>query len=731
VTVNKDPRTTEEILDASENALRQFLQLKAPPNYIARILEKSELPEDASAWSKILKTIKVDDPRFERVHFLPLYEPTISHLNYILYENHVDRLDETISRLRPLCEAPGKFSSSAQRTRGVECLSYLLTERHVGWFYSAAATQLNPYHSSVLDALDWAEEALKLSLDSSDYFLASRAAYNIGRIHAIAGLSPEAVATLVEPTTDWRKKEAERFANARIRREFAIRPFFQSLDFLSKASAQIESTDEHGWQGRSIEALYHLVRFFTTADPRTPRVLAAIVEHIKTPRLARKVGQRMRKQCAAADDLIAVTDTSPGVLFDLGAIASLLDSETAVFNFTILDDFVSLTLIQGGQATNNGMNPNRVVGLLQRFFRPAAAQFEGIRGIGIGNAHSLSWKMSQDMIHITPHADDQWTMAVNRNAIILDPIWHRVLHDQLIAPFEARLAAAGVKHLVFMADLALMLIPFQLLENSNGVPLGQRYRISYCPSYALLVDALTHQMKSGRAESVLIVADPTETLPFVPWEHAMIASLFSPDKVRVLDASTASRQAVALAVRDFDVVHFATHGRFDSEDTARSGVNLGSDGWLTLEDMQQLEFKDEALIFLSACETARLNLSGRSTPLGIVPSLFEGGASTIIATFWRVNDRSTALVAARFYENWLVRKLSRLDSLAEATQWVQTVSADDAIKLSQQPVALSSARSMDSIFAGLKNWLGRPDEQVRPFTNSYYWGPFGLYGAWN
>jgi CHAT domain-containing protein len=729
VTVNKNPRTTEEILDASENALREFLRLKAPPNYVARILEKSELPEDASAWSKILKTIKAN-PMFERVGGLHLYEPTISHLNYIIYKDHVDRLDETISRLRPLCEAPGKFSSSAQRTRAVECLSYLLTERHVGWFYSAAAAQLNPHHPSVLDALDWAEAALKLA-ESSDYFLASRAAYNIGRIHAIAGLSPEVVATLVEPTTEWRKKEAERFANARIRREFAIRPFFQSLDFLSRAAAQIESTDEHGWQARSIEALYHLVRFFTTADRRTPRVLAAIVEHIKTPRLARKVGQRVLKRCAAADDLIAVTDTSPGVLFDLGAIASLLDSETAVFNFTILDDFVSLTLIQGGQATNNGMNPNRVVSVWQRFFRPAAAQFEGIRGIGIGNAHSLSWKMSQDMIHITPHADDQFTMAVKRHEIILGPIWHKKLHDQLIAPFEAQLAAAGVKHLVFMPDLALMLIPFQLLENSNGVPLGQRYHISYCPSYALLVDALTHQMQSGRAESVLIVADPTETLPFVPWESAMIASLFSPDKVRVLDASTASRQAVALAVRDFDVVHFATHGRFDSEDTARSGVNLGSDGWLTLEDMQQLEFKDEALIFLSACETARLNLSGRSTPLGIVPSLFEGGASTIIATFWKVNDRSTALVAARFYENWLVRKLSRLDSLAEATQWVQTVSADDAIKLSQQPVDASNTRSMDSIFSGFKKWLGRTDEQLRPFTNSYYWGPFGLYGAWN
>ena len=110
------------------------------------------------------------------------------------------------------------------------------------------------------------------------------------------------------------------------------------------------------------------------------------------------------------------------------------------------------------------------------------------------------------------------------------------------------------------------------------------------------------------------------------------------------------KEALASAIRDVDIVHFATHGRFDSEDVSRSGIALRSGQWLTLADMQHLTFKDGALVFLSACETARLELAGRSTPLGIVPSLFEGGASTVIATFWKVNDLSTALVAARFYE---------------------------------------------------------------------------------
>ena len=191
------------------------------------------------------------------------------------------------------------------------------------------------------------------------------------------------------------------------------------------------------------------------------------------------------------------------------------------------------------------------------------------------------------------------------------------------------------------------------------------------------------------------------------------------------------KEALASAIRDVDIVHFATHGRFDSEDVARSGIALRSGQWLTLADMQHLTFKDGALVFLRACETARLELAGRSTPLGIVPSLFEGGASTVIATFWKVNDLSTALVAARFYENWLVRKFPKLDSLKEAMEWVQSISADQVVKLSQQPVDIQAVRSMSSVFAGFKKLFGRTKDDMRhPFTNDYYWGPFALYGSW-
>jgi CHAT domain-containing protein len=333
-----------------------------------------------------------------------------------------------------------------------------------------------------------------------------------------------------------------------------------------------------------------------------------------------------------------------------------------------------------------------------------------------------------------PRSENRWDAFTKEQETFLAPEsgWQRGVHDLLMAPFEDLLMQGGVKHLVVMADLALTLIPLHLLPNAAGVTLGERFRVSYCPAYSLIPDALSRIQDSNGAQSVLIVADPSKTLRFVRWEQTMIASLFPPGNVRVMDATNASKDSLAAAVRDVDVVHFATHGRFDSEDVERSGVALQSGEWLTIDEMRKLKFKDGALVFLSACETARLKLAGRSTPLGIVPALFEAGASTVIATFWKVNDLSTALVAARFYDNWLVRKQTRIDSLIEAMRWVQTITADQVIEISREPTDIRGVRSLQTALAGLKQLFKRPVEPIAsPFATPFFWGPFALYGAWH
>ena len=40
----------EEMLETAEGILQGFLRNKCPPNYVARVLDKSSSPDDAEAW---------------------------------------------------------------------------------------------------------------------------------------------------------------------------------------------------------------------------------------------------------------------------------------------------------------------------------------------------------------------------------------------------------------------------------------------------------------------------------------------------------------------------------------------------------------------------------------------------------------------------------------------------------------------------------------------------------
>ena len=544
------PPPPEEILRTTEGTLQRLLRRKPPPNYVARVLEKSELPEDDGAWIDAVRALGGSSV-YELADSLSLHEPQISNLNHEIFNSEIGILEEAIELLKRACKAPGFFQSPSQRAGAVECLAYLLTERHLGWLVAGSGgIPLNPDNPSLIEALDRAEQALELSLECENYFLASRAAYNIGRIHYDAGLSPQVAANLehaaASTEAEWLKKGTEALlkGDRRIRRELALEPLLASFNYWVRSlSTDIRPPDDYS-ELRRVEALHRLIGL-VAANAETLELVPTLAEFLKMPQLSLKAAHRVVGHRPAAADMMAIKDSVPAVYFDFGAIARGLDAETAVFNYAILEDMVSLTLIQGGKMFSKVFHPSRVGEFWEGFFRPTSIGIEPFRSRGT----DLYWRVSMDVLHLTPKARNQWGTILERDVFILgrDAGWQMTLHDMLIAPFEAQLQQSGVKHLMFMADLALMLIPFHLFENSAGVPLGQRYRVSYCPSFALLVDALSRPMDAPGEKSVLIVSDPTDTLPFVPWERAMVASLFPPEKVRVLDSSTATNPIAHLS----------------------------------------------------------------------------------------------------------------------------------------------------------------------------------------
>ncbi len=97
------------------------------------------------------------------------------------------------------------------------------------------------------------------------------------------------------------------------------------------------------------------------------------------------------------------------------------------------------------------------------------------------------------------------------------------------------------------------------------------------------------------------------------------------------------------------------------------------------------------LVFLSACDTGRAEVSGGDEIVGLTRGFFVSGAPSFINTLWAIDDQATSMLAQRFYKNMLVRNMDKAAALREAK-----------LHLVQNG-----------------------------FESPYYWGAFVLHGDWN
>ena len=101
------------------------------------------------------------------------------------------------------------------------------------------------------------------------------------------------------------------------------------------------------------------------------------------------------------------------------------------------------------------------------------------------------------------------------------------------------------------------------------------------------------------------------------------------------------------------IFHFSGHAVFDWSKPDTSCLKFTGKERPGLAEIRSLQFAPGALVFLSACGTARTGHSvERCSPHGIVNAFFEAGAATAISTLWPVEGAAAALVAHWFYRAW-------------------------------------------------------------------------------
>jgi CHAT domain-containing protein len=114
------------------------------------------------------------------------------------------------------------------------------------------------------------------------------------------------------------------------------------------------------------------------------------------------------------------------------------------------------------------------------------------------------------------------------------------------------------------------------------------------------------------------------------------------------------------ALKQFSIVHLATHGILNDRNPELSGIVLSmvnergepEDGYLTLRDIYNLDLPAD-LVVLSACRTAIGKQVRGEGLLGLTRGFMYAGSPRVVASLWRVDDAATAELMKLFYRHML------------------------------------------------------------------------------
>jgi CHAT domain-containing protein len=231
------------------------------------------------------------------------------------------------------------------------------------------------------------------------------------------------------------------------------------------------------------------------------------------------------------------------------------------------------------------------------------------------------------------------------------------LHSILIEPVQAAGWLEGREHLTVVPHGELHYLPFQALLNEEDSFLVQRYSISYAPSATVWAQlgARPSRVSGG---GVLAMAPRAAELPATRQEMARIRDAYG-DRATILMGAEATEEALVSTAGTYDVIHLATYGVLNRTNPLFSYVELRAgttgDGRLEAHELFGMQL-DADLVVLSACETGLASGSRADVPpgddwVGLVRSFLSAGASEVVATLWRVEDRATADLMSRFYQD--------------------------------------------------------------------------------
>lgn len=237
---------------------------------------------------------------------------------------------------------------------------------------------------------------------------------------------------------------------------------------------------------------------------------------------------------------------------------------------------------------------------------------------------------------------------------------------------------SGVHNLVFLPAGRMSVIPFEALltqpvkeqASFHQLPyLINKFNIRYELSAGLLLQKSQGEKKTGIASAQLMAPvqfpakDNLSPLPGTETEVKQIQELLQGKQIacNILINQEANETSIkSETLRNYDLIHFATHGIVDEDNPDLSRIFLqndseAEDGNLFSGEIYNLHLNAN-LVTLSACQTGLGKISKGEGVIGLSRALVYAGAKNLVVSFWSVADESTSQLMTTFYQHLITTK---------------------------------------------------------------------------
>jgi CHAT domain-containing protein len=148
------------------------------------------------------------------------------------------------------------------------------------------------------------------------------------------------------------------------------------------------------------------------------------------------------------------------------------------------------------------------------------------------------------------------------------------------------------------------------------------------------------------------------------------------------------------------------------------------DGFLTAEDVMELDLLDTELVVLSACETGLGEVHIGEGVFGLRRAFIVAGAKTLVMSLWKVPDLATAFLMDRLYDNLLTRGLDRDLALRDAQQATRDVTVGELRVEWLSGTMIERLAASDTGAQCALEDLARQPGSHQPFEHPFYWAAF-------